>query len=923
MNDSLLIEIEAFFCKKFFKRLIKAYELKYNGRYCDYQITLDSNIVELHGKLFYKIKPIIWSGLKQNAVERISMPDALNSAYDFVLQNYPVYNMWINIEIEHYIDNYYAIISAFEKDKDEISKMLGLDNVSTFCVKMNLGDKHRGGKSVALLEFNTGEKILYKPRNLSIDSHFSELLEFIKTETNTDFRCPQLILRDSYGWVEYIDYKSCSTQTDIINFYYRLGCLLCILYSLEATDFHYENIISHGSYPVLIDLESFFHPYKPIDGMETNQGIDQSVLRTGILPNEVTINNIHTVDMGGLSNLDNTESLLPTSIYEYHKDGTFAVKRITQKLNGGKNIPILNGQKRNIDNYLCHFVNGFKNTYTFIIKNKAKYLQVIAIFKNDNTRVLFRNTFVYTHLLTEANNINILKSTKKLQEHFQLLKEVIPDYSIAERFVEYEINDLWKRDIPLFTTKVNSRNLWYTDTDCIRNFFKETGFETVIAKINRMSINDLYNQIWIINTSLKLKQSLIINNKNSFKYKPNNRFLNNRIIKVINNVKKHLYRNIHALNDDVLWLVVQAQNVEANKYKLVESSYDLFSGMPGEILFLSYYGKIYNDTFSSEIAKKAYEYLIRKVKISSQSIKPLGLYAGWGSLIYLNTELYAILSDDMYLRNNEELICKINFKELIDKDTNYGLIKGAAGFICACLNYYEYSQSQNALTLAIYAADTLLKKVVKMKTGIGWQIFSDQPLAGLGHGASGFIVTFCKLYKITKNEYYIEIIFELLKYENSLYSSENGNWKDVRKSIRRNGLEDIYTTAWSHGAGGIGLARIELLQSGINSEMIINDLNNALKCVLNNGLKYNMTLSFGSLGNMELLINYLQYNYDNHIYDELVKRYDYITQYLLVNKLKINETGVISLGLMTGITGIGYQMLRYLFPDKVKSILLI
>ena len=44
----------------------------------------------------------------------------------------------------------------------------------------------------------------------------------------------------------------------------------------------------------------------------------------------------------------------------------------------------------------------------------------------------------------------------------------------------------------------------------------------------------------------------------------------------------------------MLWLVVQAQNVEANKYKLVESSYDLFSGMPGEILFLSYYGKIYN-----------------------------------------------------------------------------------------------------------------------------------------------------------------------------------------------------------------------------------------------------------------------------------------------------------------------------------------
>lgn len=924
MSDSLLIEIEAFFCKKFFQRLTKAYELKYNNNFNDNQITLDSCIVELHSKLFYKIKPIIWSGIKQNTAEHISMQEVLNDAYDFVLQNYPIYDMWVNVEIEHYIDNYYAIISAFHEDKLEILNMLGIEDASVFCIKMNLGDKHRGGKSVAMLEFNTGEKILYKPRNLGIDSHFSELLDFIKFETNIDFRCPQLIIRDTYGWVEYIEYIGCSTQSDIINYYYRLGCLLCVLYSLEATDFHYENIISHGSYPVLIDLESFFHPYKPIDGMETNQGIDQSVLRTGILPNEVTIDNIYTVDMGGMSNLDNTDSLLPTSICEYHKDGTFTMKRIKQKLKGGKNIPILDGIKQNIDNYLHHFVNGFKRTYLCIIENREKYLEILNIFKNDNIRVLFRNTFVYTHLLTEANNINILKSAKNLHEHLQLLKEVIPEYSIAERFVEYEILDLWKRDIPLFTTKVNSKDLWYNDTDYIINFFKETGLETVITKIKRMSVNDLYNQIWIINASVKLKQSSIIpNNKTKFVYKPNTQLLKERILKVIKTVKRHIYNNISTLNNDNLWLVAQVQNVEANKYKLVESSYDLFSGMPGEILFLSYYGKIFNDSASLEIARNAYGYLMRKVVISSRSIKPLGLYAGWGSLIYLNSALFTILGDDLYLCSNEKLINDINFRELIDKDCNYGLIKGTAGFLCACLNFYEQSQSQNAIALAIYAADTLMKKAEKMEHGIGWSIYSDRPLAGLGHGASGFIVAFCKLYGITKNKCYKEIIFELLKYENSLYNPEKGNWKDIRKSIRHMSLNDIYTTAWSHGAGGIGLARLELLKSGISSDMIINDLNNALECVLNNGLKHNMTLSFGSLGNMELLINYLQYNNDHHLHEELAKRYDYITQYILHNDLKINESGIVSLGLMTGITGVGYQMLRYLYPDQIKSVLLI
>ena len=40
----------------------------------------------------------------------------------------------------------------------------------------------------------------------------------------------------------------------------RQGGYLAILYALEATDFHFENLIAAGEQPVLIDLETLFHP---------------------------------------------------------------------------------------------------------------------------------------------------------------------------------------------------------------------------------------------------------------------------------------------------------------------------------------------------------------------------------------------------------------------------------------------------------------------------------------------------------------------------------------------------------------------------------------------------------------------------------------------------------------------------------------
>lgn len=147
-----------------------------------------------------------------------------------------------------------------------MSKLLNLDETDyVTSIRLGIGDRHRGGKSVAIVTFSNKSTIIYKPRNLSIDKHFGELINYINKSLNIDLISPQVILREDYGWAEYIDYKECNSEIEVQQYYFRIGCLLSILYTLEATDFHYENIVCNGAFPVLIDLESFFSPYNPME----------------------------------------------------------------------------------------------------------------------------------------------------------------------------------------------------------------------------------------------------------------------------------------------------------------------------------------------------------------------------------------------------------------------------------------------------------------------------------------------------------------------------------------------------------------------------------------------------------------------------------------------------------------------------------
>jgi hypothetical protein len=113
-----------------------------------------------------------------------------------------------------------------------------------------LGDSHRGGRSVLIAEFRSGLRVVYKPRGLAVDVHFQELLSWLNERGgHPPFRTLKVLDRGTYGWTEFVAEQPCSSPDEVRRFYRRQGGYLALLHALDATDFHWENLIAAGEHP--------------------------------------------------------------------------------------------------------------------------------------------------------------------------------------------------------------------------------------------------------------------------------------------------------------------------------------------------------------------------------------------------------------------------------------------------------------------------------------------------------------------------------------------------------------------------------------------------------------------------------------------------------------------------------------------------
>ncbi len=292
-----------------------------------------------------------------------------------------------------------------------------------------VGNLHRGGHSVIILHFQANQQLVYKPKSLAVDLHFQELLEWLNDRsTLPSFRTLTILDKGIYGWTEFVVTSGCTTPTEVQYFYQRQGGYLALLYILDATDFHFENLIASGEHPMLIDLESLLHPHIPnletsIYGQPGVRAMEQSVLRPILLPQRILSSKDEVgIDISGLGGQGG--QAVPRPVFAWHGLGTDQMRLTLQRvtLPGKHNRAMFNGVETDICDYQEHILAGFTAIYHLVMRHKKEFIEgPLAHFAHDEIRCLLRSTRIYQAVLNTSLHPTMLHDELDRMRTFEYL----------------------------------------------------------------------------------------------------------------------------------------------------------------------------------------------------------------------------------------------------------------------------------------------------------------------------------------------------------------------------------------------------------------------------------------------------------------------------------------------------------------------
>jgi type 2 lantibiotic biosynthesis protein LanM len=362
------------------------------------------------------------------------------------------------------------------------------------------------------------------------------------------------------------------------------------------------------------------------------------------------------------------------------------------------------------------------------------------------------------------------------------------------------------------------------------------------------------------------------------------------------------------------------------RWSLAPIGPDLYNGLSGVMLFLAYLGGVTGEARYTALARAALATLRRQLAAEPSSNASIGGFDGLGGIIYALTHVGAVWNDPGALTDAEALVERI--PALLTQDSTFDILSGAAGCIGGLLSLYDWTSSERALAVAVQCGDWLLDHAQPQVRGIGWSdlAMAAPPLAGFSHGAAGIAAALLGLAAASGQARFRTAALDAICYERTLFVPGAENWRDLRllESGEANASgEGRYMAAWCHGAPGIGLGRLQALRQLDDAE-IRAEIETAVKTTQAVGFGGNHSLCHGELGNLELLLQASLTFEDGALQEQTYRIAANLLDDIDAHGWQCGVPfGVETPGLMTGLAGVGYGLLRLAKPHVVPSVLVL
>ena len=807
--------------------------------------------------------------------------------------------------LDNLTQNKTAIYKEFDLDEGEIVKG----------ISPGLGDSHNEGKAVISFVLSSGKKFLYKPRNSQVAIAYHNLINWLNSkESILDMDTYRIINFDNkFSVEEFVPQMDCSSTDEIKDYYIKFGQILAVMYILNGTDMHMENIIAKGASPVIVDTETLLHTSVPLTSLDnahykaSTKKID-FVSSTLLLPGEIKFNTLQKAGID-LSALNGQERTLPYEVQGIINNNTDTMMygMVESKMAGSNNLPMYNNQIVPYQDYVEEIINGFRKTCLVIMDHKEELLSsdgVLKQFENLKVRIIAKGTSQYASLLAYTYHPDFLRDAL---DRDKILENIWGYPYQYKEVIRSEYRDMLNDDIPIFFNNVNSTDLIDSKGNVIKEIYKETAYNRLLNKIRQLDENEINKQISVIKVQTgkvakeKIEVPLSLNDIINKKELTESNEVVDVFIQEAIKIEREL-RKLAIYSDDeqtVTWLDIFEVG---DSYNITALPSDLYDGLAGVFIF---YYNLYKVTKDKEYREFANKVLVAAEHIINHKDNHSAI-TGKFSLLYPYSILFLEENDTEAEKKLDKLLELIS--ENINSIEHFDWIEGTAGIAAVVLNLLEQTKNLDYLTTSIMLGNKLVQQLNNSEEDL---------IGGFAHGASSIALVLLRLGHLTNVKSFTEKGLEILNQDRSFFSIEHNGW--LNKAIYD---PSLIRYDWCHGSLGIGISRI-LLTKYYADENLQSEIERALQMTYESKYRESDCICHGNMGATEILVAASQYLQNDEyllqarklamgIMEDAKERGQYLT---------VGLDHFPKIGMFTGLAGIGNQLLRVSSPNSVKSVL--
>ncbi len=812
--------------------------------------------------------------------------DVLRVRYRDLFEKYPVLARFIGTVCAQWKIEAEQVLSRWAADKGSFLERFGAAfSGSLSNVRTALSDRHNGGQRCMMLEFSSGGALMYKPRGLPSEQAFGRLCEALAAQERFSFdnKTPRVWNRESYGWEEVVSQKPCTERAEVERYFFRAGQLLCLTYVLGGKDFHHENIIACGEYPMLIDLEAMAS-HQLDDRCPLFSGASRvlydsfffdSVLSTSMLSVRVLDEEDRVWDLGGFTGGSEEQAFEVLHGWEMPNSDAVRPIRYEYPLESTENKVFLNGVRQHLRDYYSDFERGFTELYRNLATPDGYSLleQCSEYFNNQNSRFLFRDTLGYTKLLQSLMTNAVMRSGDELWFKLERLWRTMSldegGAAYSKAVVAGEQMQLLELDVPVFYVSTRTTEMVAPGGDTPIRVFRAPADEEILNRARELDEAHLEKQLQSI--SLTLRTSSLhadVSQSGASAQMPAETVApesldESRCIEIACSLAEQLLEEaVEGADGSLAWLTVVA-NRRTMSTQIGPMPARLYDGLCGPAILFALLADLSSSSSQSSTMNRGLQGALHEIRGGAKKrdycrallYDGIGALSGVASIVYTLIYIYRVNGDQQLLSLATQYARLIS-KSQIEKDRYLDLTSGCAGAI-RVLSLLEAIRPDGEIRDVIdFGRQELRRRAQQEEDCISWKTVGPTAVVGFAHGASGIAYALQEADAALGDSASEDLIRGALCFERRAFDVQKKNW---RRSVED--AAPVCSNRWCEGAPGIGFSRLALAKS-VGAVAVEDELTTAIQRSAGQESASLDQLCCGALGAVDFLLTTARYRKD-------------------------------------------------------------